>query len=124
MPNGQLTSQSRNLATHLCHFLDIKGADYYVMQSLMIVISFYELKLEEAILAEEFGYSYISQVHTDFRWIVLTHMKKETEELQVDLKPHHLDEVNLYNKVVLKDEGEVFSSIPVGHSLVEQTPKD
>lgn len=55
MPVCQLTPQSRNLAIRLCLFLDIKYIDYYVMQSLMIVLSFDDLKLEEAILDEKFS---------------------------------------------------------------------
>lgn len=59
-------------------------------------LSFNDLKIEEAILGDEFDYPTISHDRVDFRWLVLICMKKEAKELQVDLKPHYLDEADFY----------------------------
>lgn len=119
MPGCELTSQSLNLAIRLCLFLDIKDVDYYVMKSLMIVMTFDELKIEEVILSEEFSYSIINQTCTEFCRIVLIRMKKEAKDLQVDLKHPYLDEANIYNMTIPDDKGDIpFSPISVGLSLV------
>lgn len=90
-----------------------------MIQSLMVVMTFDELKLEEVVPSEEFGYSTISQARAEFRRLVLIHIKKETKELQVDLKPHYLEESEFYNLAIPNDEGDVvFSLIPVGLSLI------
>lgn len=100
MPGCQLTTLSRNLSIRLCLFLDIRDADHYVIQYLMVVMSFNDLKIEKAIISQEFGYPSISHARTHFRWLVLTCIKKEDKELQVDLKPFYLEETNFYNSVV------------------------
>lgn len=47
----------------------------------MIMTLFDELKLEEAILAEEFGYKSVAQARADFRRLVLTRMGIEAKEI-------------------------------------------
>lgn len=53
LPGSEITKQMGNLAIRLRLFLDIKDADYYMIQSLTVITRFDELKLEEAILSEE-----------------------------------------------------------------------
>lgn len=67
MPGCNLTT-SLNLAIRLRLFLD---ANYYVMQSLMVVLSFNDLKIEEVVLNKEFGYPNISHARANFRRLVL-----------------------------------------------------
>lgn len=127
LPGCGLTRQTRNLTVHLRLFLNIKNVDYYVFQSLMIIMSFNDVTLEEAILTEEFGYRMISQARADFRRLMLTRMKKEAREIQVDLKPFDLEEAALYNAAVLADEDGYFSPISVGSIImhtVSSPPQD
>lgn len=125
LPSYQLTRQIRNLEVCLCLFLDIKDANYYVIQSLMIITSFDELKLEVAILAEEFGYRTINQAREDFRRLVLTRMEKEAKEIKLDLKPFYVEEASIYNAVVSTDHDGSFNPIRLhrrAHSLSSQGP--
>lgn len=48
------TPKTHNLAIRLRLFFDIKDTEYYVMESLMVVMSLKELKVEEERLSEEF----------------------------------------------------------------------
>lgn len=79
-------------------------------------------------LSEEFGYSTIGQTRAEFRRLVLIRMKKEAKKLQVDLKPHYLEEGELYNQVIPDDEGDVvFRPISVCLPLVtheDPTPQN
>lgn len=85
----------------------------------MVVMSFDELKLEEAVISQEFGYSTISQACEDLRRLVLIRVKKEAKELQVYLKSHYMEEVELYILAIPDGEGDVvLSPILVGLSLV------
>lgn len=56
------------------------------MLPLMIVMSLQELKLEEEVLSEEYGYNSIPQARNEFRHLVLTRMRKEVKLLRVNLK--------------------------------------
>lgn len=95
LPGCQLTGEFRNLAIHLRLFLDINDGLYHVIQFLMIVTSFNKLKLEEAILAEVFGYRFVAQTHAHISRLVLTRMRMEAKKIQADLKPYYLKEANL-----------------------------
>lgn len=75
LPDNELTKETRNLTNRLHLFLDIKDANYHVIQSLMAVKSFDEWKVEEVVLMEEFRYKSIAQARSDFRRLVLTRIE-------------------------------------------------
>lgn len=67
-----ITSSSASVS--FSTYLNIKDEDYYVIESSMVIMSIEELKLEEVVFGEEFGYSSIRQAREDFRRLVLTKM--------------------------------------------------
>lgn len=116
----ELTPKTRNLTICLRLILDIKVAEYYVMESLMFIMPLQAFKVEEEVLSEEFG-SLHSQAHSEFRHLVPMRMRKEDKLLQVDLKPFYMQEVNLYNTVVPDSEESItYCLIPVDLPFITQ----
>lgn len=121
------TQKSHSLTIRLRLFLDIKETKYYIMESLMINMPMKELKVEEAVLNDDFGFISIHQACEEFRHLVPTRMRKVAKLLQVDLKPHYLQKANLYNMTISDEEGVVYSSIQVDSPQRNETipfPKD
>lgn len=98
MPCCILTPESCNLA--ICLYLDIKDNECQVMESLMVMLPISQLKLEEALLSEEFGFINIAQARREFLLFMLTKMRKEAKLFDVDLKLFYLKKVDPYNLVV------------------------
>lgn len=57
MSGCERTPKLRNHSVFLCLFLEIKDAEYYTMESLMIIIPLKELKLDDEVLSDEFELS-------------------------------------------------------------------
>lgn len=124
LPGSELTRETRNLANCLRLFLDVKDANYHVIQTLTVVRSFDEWKVEEDIVMEEFGYKSIAQTRSDFHRLVLTRMRMEANMIQADLKPQYLDEANLYNSAIPTNHDGESSPVHTGFMVVPSPHQD
>lgn len=66
MPNISKCPKSINLATHLQFYMKCKSSYYYVYESLFLVYSLEDLKIEELELEAEFNFYNMEDTHNNF----------------------------------------------------------
>lgn len=105
----QLTLETVELAIQLQTYLTVKDSSFKNLVSLFYIHTLEELRIEEEKLEKEYHFFNVPSDCELFNTLVLSRIKKEAKELNIDLKPLYVDQAEFYN--MDQFEGEVYSPI-------------